>query len=114
MRSIIYAQHSLYIKFFKYFMTSEGYYYCLTYFVHRYIALHLHNYLDFMYQILIDLSFPCRTTAESYYSKNLLNYSESQTYNLAKANIHSSTFTECLLQIAVDFKKSLASFSAFT
>ncbi len=42
-----------------------------------------------------------------------MNSSWSQTNNFEKANTHSSIFTECLLHIAVDFKKSFASFYAF-
>lgn len=41
-----------------------------------------------------------------------MNSSGSHTYNFENANIHSSTLTECLLQMAVDLRKSLASFSA--
>jgi hypothetical protein len=36
----------------------------------------------------------------------------SQTYSLANENIHSSMLTVALLQMAVHFMKSLASFSA--
>ena len=43
---------------------------------------------------------------------NLLNSSISQTCSLLKLNSHSSILTECLLHIAVDFKKSFASFYA--
>jgi hypothetical protein len=62
--------------------------------------------------MLMALSFPRPATALSYSATNFSKVASSQMYSLANENSHSSMLTVALLQIAVHFMKSLASFSA--